>query len=397
MEPTTDELLAMFAALQARRAASTNGDAGPWESPTPLVNWVDAYGNGDDPARWLAEPLLPQHGGVAIFAKGGTGKSLLALWLAAALSTGASLLGPTEPVEVLYLDYEMTIRDVVERLEDMGYDDPLRLDRLHYASLPSLPSLDTLEGGRAVLDMATHLSTALVVIDTFGRAVNGEEDRSDTVRAWYRWTGQLLKDAGIAFLRIDHAGKDVTRGQRGTSAKNDDVDVVWEMSEKDGGEYLLRATKRRMSWVTERVVLQRSDDDGVLTYHWTDHTTAFLAGTKEVAGLLDDLGAAFDISRRQAMILLRDAGHGRANNVVADALRYRHETVSTTGEYHFSGGSYPQAGTTPMDEPSPQVVPPEYHEYQRPTPNSQGGEVYEVHPLAGGDPGLFDPPPEEEF
>jgi hypothetical protein len=301
MEPTSDELLAMFAALQARRAASSNGDAGPWESPTPLVNWVDAYGNGDDPARWLAEPLLPQHGGVAIFAKGGTGKSLLALWLAAALSTGASLLGPTEPVEVLYLDYEMTIRDVVERLEDMGYDDPLRLDRLHYASLPSLPSLDTLEGGRAVLDMATHLSTALVVIDTFGRAVNGEEDRSDTVRAWYRWTGQLLKDAGIAFLRIDHAGKDVTRGQRGTSAKNDDVDVVWEMSEKDGGEYL------------------------------------------------------------------------------------------------FSGGSYPQAGTTPVDEPSPQVVPPEYHEYQRPTPNSQGGEVYEVHPLAGGDPGLFDPPPEEEF
>ena len=143
------------------------------------------------------------------------------------MTTGRGLTGPVEPIEVLYLDYEMTIRDVVERLEDMGYDDPDALGRLHYASLPSLDPLDSETGGRAIVDMAQHLKVKLVVVDTFSRAVRGEENEADTVRNWYRWTGQLLKAAGIAFLRIDHAGKDAKLGQRGTSAKNDDVDVVW--------------------------------------------------------------------------------------------------------------------------------------------------------------------------
>ena len=43
-----------------------------------------------------------------------------------------------------------------------------------------------------------------------------------------------LKEAGIALLRIDHAGKDLTRGQRGTSAKRDDVEVVWFLKKLPG-------------------------------------------------------------------------------------------------------------------------------------------------------------------
>ena len=53
--------------------------------------------------------------------------------MAAGLATGHTLFGEVAPIEVLYLDYEMTTRDVVERLEDMGYDDPGVLKGLHYA------------------------------------------------------------------------------------------------------------------------------------------------------------------------------------------------------------------------------------------------------------------------
>jgi AAA domain len=105
-EPTTDDLLALFDELRRRRAATIGHvEGGEWEPPTPLVDWVEAYGCGDDPARWLAEPLLPVAGSAAIFAKSGTGKSLLALWLAAGLATGNGPAGPGEPIEVLYLDY----------------------------------------------------------------------------------------------------------------------------------------------------------------------------------------------------------------------------------------------------------------------------------------------------
>lgn len=368
-ELKTGELLAMFDELLARE--SMNGDEGD-EWPTPLVDWVTAYGGGEDPARWLYEPLLPDQGAVAIFAKGGTGKSLLALWIAADLAT-------TRAVDVLYLDYEMTLTTVVDRLEDMGHDDPLTLGHLHYASLPTLAPLDTAEGGRAVVDMARRLGVALVVIDTFGRAVDGEEDKADTVRAWYRWTGQLLKTAGVGFLRIDHAGKKIESGQRGSSAKNDDVDLVWEMTARDHGEYLLRATKRRVDWVAERVVLrQTTTDDGVLGYRFDDGGETYLAGTADVAAVLDELGAPLDLSRRKAMLLLREHGLGRRNNVVTDAVRYRRERSGTTLGYHSDAplevGSAPGSGT----EAKPQQVPPEYHAVPPAEPDGIGVHTYVV-------------------
>jgi KaiC/GvpD/RAD55 family RecA-like ATPase len=355
--PTYDQLLAVF---EAARSNGHGSGSQEWELPTPLIDWTEAYGLGDDPARWLAEPLIPDASAVAIFAKGGTGKSLLALWLAAGLATGSGLTGVCEPVEVLYLDYEMTIRDVVERLEDMGYDDPETLSRLHYASLPTLGPLDTEAGGRSVVEMAEHLKVKLVVVDTFSRAVRGDENEADTVRDWYRWTGRMLKTAGIGFLRIDHAGKDAAKGQRGTSAKNDDVDVVWEMTARDGGEYLLKTIKRRVSWVLERVVLHRIEDHGVMSYRWPDSAPTWLSGTKLVAAQLDELGAPVDISRRKAMVLLRSEGLGRSTNIVADAVRYRREAQD-----HPSGpletGVADGAGTVACSDESPQVVPPEDH------------------------------------
>jgi hypothetical protein len=392
-EPTTDDLLALFDELRSRRTAAKPVAEGEW--PTPLVDWVEAYGRGDDPARWLAEPLLPDAGSVAVFAKGGTGKSLLALWIAAGLATGLGLVGPVEAVEVLYLDYEMTLDTVVERLVDMGYDEPEALKRLHYASLPSLAPLDTAEGGRAVVGMAKGLGARLVVIDTFGRAVDGEEDKADTVRAWYRWTGQSLKTAGIGFLRIDHAGKHLENGQRGSSAKNDDVDVVWEMTERGHGEFLLRATKRRVSWVDERIVLRQTDVNGVLGYRWDSGSVTYLTGTAEVADLLDRLDAPIEISRRRAMALLRAEGHGKGNNVVADALRWRRESAEYRVQYLSNAGVRTVGVRAHSTGTNPQVVPPPYQSVPLSGPKGPPPHT----PVRGGEdqavPGLFDELPEE--
>ena len=50
----------------------------------------------------------------------------------------------------------MTPDDLDERLREMGYGPGSDLSNLHYATLPSLPPLDTPEGGKAVAEPAAE-------------------------------------------------------------------------------------------------------------------------------------------------------------------------------------------------------------------------------------------------
>jgi hypothetical protein len=341
----------------APQATNPNpGTADPLEDPDELlrnmlVDWGDFWLRDHGDAEWIAEPVIPAKRSVALFAPGGTGKSLLSLWLAASIATGKPTFGtPTTPKSVLYLDYEMTADDLAERLENMGYGADTNLTNLHYALLPSLPGLDQPEGGKAVVRLAQLVQAELVIIDTFGRAVHGDENEADTVRAWYRWTGIHLKHDGRAFVRVDHAGKDIEKGQRGTSAKNDDVDIVWQMTAGDAGTFKLKAKKRRMGWVPLEVDLTMTEDDH-LRFTLTDGHT-YPAGTKDAAKQLDTLGIHPTTSVNHALKALRDAGHGIRKQVVSAAQRYRRDLWINV-ELEPQSGSRP-SGTTPTQKVVPE-------------------------------------------
>ncbi len=225
----------------------------PVEQPTKtdniLINWQEFWTQSFPEEDWLIKPLIPRNQLVVIFAPGGTGKSLLALYIAAGLATGRNIFGiEHQPISVLYMDYEMQQAQLYERLTAMGYNADTNLTRLHYASLPPIASLDTPEGAKEVCDLARACQAELVIIDTFSRAVEGAENDADTVRNFYRWTALKLKTEGRSLLRIDHAGKDLKKGARGTSAKNDDVDLVWQMT-RAGDEVRLVPTKKRHTWI----------------------------------------------------------------------------------------------------------------------------------------------------
>lgn len=298
--------------------------------PLELVDWSTFWTRDLNAATWIAEPLIAEGRGHAIFAPGGTGKSLLGLCVVAAVATGRAILNkPAGPRRhVLYLDYEMTDLDLQERLDAMGYGPDIDLSHLHYALLPNLPPLDTREGAIALASVAAAVGAELVVIDTFGRAVEGEENDADTVRNYYRLTGMALKSRGIASLRIDHAGKDAGKGQRGSSAKNDDVDVVWELRKADGG-FVAVAKKRRMGWVPETVDISQVDGaDGVLTFTCQD--PVYPTGTMQTAAWMDAAGVPLGASVRAASAMLRAASDSRpalaqtTTAVVGAALKYRH-------------------------------------------------------------------------
>jgi RecA-family ATPase len=154
-----------------------------------------------------------------MFAVTGLGKSLLALDIAAAMATGRSVLGlpGSVPACISYFDLEMTRADLHDRLADLGYGADSDLSRLHYYQLPDLPPLDTAEGGETLMRVVERDRPTLVIIDTMARVVEGDENSADTYRDFFRCSGIRLKAAGVSLLRLDHAGKDASRGQRGSS------------------------------------------------------------------------------------------------------------------------------------------------------------------------------------
>lgn len=362
-----------------------------------LVDWPEFWKVDHNAVDWLMEPVIASGRSHALFAPGGTGKSLLALWLAATAAIGhQGLTKHAQPATVLYLDYEMTADDLSERLESMGYGADSDLSRLHYALLPSLPGLDEPEGGKAVVRLAEIVGADLVVIDTFGRAVHGDENDADTVRSWYRWTGLHLKAAGRAFVRVDHAGKDLDKGQRGTSAKNDDVDVVWQMTRQEGETFVLKARKRRMGWVPEKVTLERIDAPH-LHYKLHADDATYPEGTKAVADALDELDVPIEASRRVAVEALQTAGRGARTALVTAAQRWRRQALppfmdgpKAVGNQGGNQGSGAEA------EPVPEPLTTESSSPQLDGTGNQSGNQPEPPPDVDGNHGsplLGDPVP----
>jgi hypothetical protein len=160
---------------------------------------------------------------------------------------------------VVYVDHENEPkRDVWDdRLVPMNVS-PDELDRLHYLSFPEMGPLDRPEGGAELLAIALEVGADVVIVDTATRTVKGEENSNDTWTAWDRHTGVKLKKAGIAFLRIDHSGKDADKGQRGGSNKSTDVDIVWRLEKISDDEFTLTNEKERTR-VPEKVIALRRE------------------------------------------------------------------------------------------------------------------------------------------
>ena len=289
-----------------------------------LINWDKFWNTDKTDEEWLAWPLIPRGRAIALYAPAKAGKSTVLLAVVAALAAGQPILGgyTAPPCRCLYIDMEMTEADLHERLTDLGYGPDTDLTNLNYALLPSLPPMDTIEGAKALLDLVHHTGAEFVAIDTFGRAVEGDEDKADTVRAFYRHTGLALKAAGITYLRTDHSGKDTSKGQRGSSAKNDDVDLVWSLKRIENLITLTR-THSRISWVPPEVKIARQQTNGITEYLLDLEDEKLPDGTAGRAQLLDDLGLPINVTHRAAGTAVRSAGHTMSSDFITDAIRFR--------------------------------------------------------------------------
>jgi hypothetical protein len=322
--------------------------------PQP-IEWSTFWDKDRRAEDWLVEPVLPRGRGVSTYSPAKSQKSLHALYIAALLATGQRVLDrpACEPVSVVYMDLEMTEDDLAERLEDMGFGPESDLSHLHYYLLPALPPLDGPEGGDVMVSIVRQHAAELVVIDTTSRVLGGKENDSDSLRGFHQFTGLPLKALGVTLWRLDHAGKDLTRGQRGTSAKADDVDLVWELTPREDG-VRLRATHRRQGWVPETVDLVRLDDP--LRYEMA--AESWPLGTAALAATLDRLDIPLEWGGKRVRKALKDAGEKARVQLIVAAIRYRKQagTPSGTPSYQEAGtpnGNTPQfrLGNTPGNTP----------------------------------------------
>jgi hypothetical protein len=290
----------------------------PDEMLDMLVDWKTFWNQDHIVEDWIAKPLIARARQTALFAGAKTGKSWLTLNVVAALATGKPILGqpPVAHVHVLYLDYEMVEADLYERLEQFGYNQDDDLSHLHYALIPSLPPLNTLEGASAIMRLCELTKAEVVVIDTTGRAIEGEENSADSYREFARTTGLALKRAGIACVRTDHAGKDGGKkhGQRGSSAKNDDVDIVYRLDKTDDGLMLIR-THTRISWVPAQVNLIVEDtkdangDEGLKNIRLKHkQIEAWTQADIDAAKRLDELGIPRNVGVNEAQRIADSRG-----------------------------------------------------------------------------------------
>lgn len=286
-----------------------------------LIDWAEFAETDFESQEWLWPEVIPAGRSCAIWAKGGTGKSLVMLRMAVDMIEAGH--------NVLILDYEMSPTDLNDRLIDMDVD-PLDLvgSGLHYAQVPPLDPMDTERGGQQVRRLAAAVNADVVIIDTFARAVSGDEDSADTVRAFYRATGMLLKQDGRAWVRLDHAGKGNADDARGSSAKNDDVDLVWKLSKTDSG-YEFKRGKVRMGYVQEKVQLVRSDEPFVLRLQRSS-APSYPEGTGALHGELRGAGIDFGLSERRFFAAARDAGVNASNKRLRAAKRYHVESSSVS-------------------------------------------------------------------
>jgi replicative DNA helicase len=207
----------------------------------------------------ILNPWLKENSIVLISGWRGTGKTWFALGLLDAI-TGAKPFGPWQtlnPVPCLFLDGEMPAQDIKERISSLGLtfnrQNPLYIMSDALANQCGLPRVDlTNETWRSTLKrLLTEKGIKLWVLDNIASLASGIDENVkkdwDPINQWLL----ELRFSGISTIMLHHVNKE--GGQRGTSAREDNLDISITIkapqhyNPEDGAMFVVHFTKSRVS------------------------------------------------------------------------------------------------------------------------------------------------------
>lgn len=193
-----------------------------------LIPWAKLK---DEPVRWLVKDILPANSFSALYGRPGSYKSFAAIYLAACIATGSEAFGkPCKQGPVVYIAGEggaglKRRRDALVKKHQLGHDIPVYFIKAQLNLRSSLDDMTALvEAVRAL-----QIEPSLIVVDTLARAyAGGEENSAAEMGQFVAVIGAIMEQLSCGVLVIHHAGKDESRGMRGSSALLGAVDSELE-------------------------------------------------------------------------------------------------------------------------------------------------------------------------
>lgn len=283
----------------------------------------------DLPERKRHVAWLCEGGNVMVFGPRGVGKTMLQLSLAVSLATGTPFLkwAVREPVGVLYVDGEMQLDDLRNRVTALSPQPPGLLHLLPSEWVYHRLKRDLVLTGEPMRDSLTQLLDAypdirVVILDNISCLFAGIDE--DKKRDWEPINAWLirLRHRGLTTVLVHHAGKGGQ--QRGTSGREDSLDTVIQLDRpsdydpREGCHFELKFTKSRSVKGEEvgPLDVRLEERNGQLTWTYQSLETS---KEDQASGLLDEgitspgeIAEALGISRSYAWKLKRKIEKARA-------------------------------------------------------------------------------------
>ncbi len=211
------------------------------ELQTDDVLTLDGYMNEDIPAEtFLLEPWLINPSYNLLVATRGLGKTWFSLAVAIAVASGTDIVNwqAPEPQGVLYIDGEMSPRQLQDRLRSMSIGVPHVKENLRILSVPYMvkhdkePVILSNKYWRTQIKifLGEHSDIKLLIVDNVSCLFPGldENNKQDWDEPDAFFIG--LRSLGITTIVVHHTGKEGYKGQRGSSAREDHVDISLRLS-----------------------------------------------------------------------------------------------------------------------------------------------------------------------
>lgn len=212
----------------------------------PLVPFADIGTSPPPPRKWVWDQLVPAGEVTLLGAHGGTGKSWLALMLAAQAAQGLPMFGKAVArSRVVILSAEdgpdtvrLRLRDVCQGLsvdpqalsESLEVWDGTQADPTLFAGQRGKPGAAT-AAGQAFAERLARARPGLLIVDNASDAYGGDEiDRRD-VRAFVQFLARTVRPWGGAVLLLAHVNKMTSRaGGRPEDSESYSGSTAWHNS-----------------------------------------------------------------------------------------------------------------------------------------------------------------------
>jgi hypothetical protein len=170
-----------------------------------------------------AYPIIRSDGVNILFGQGAQGKSYISTFICMLVQSGMDHAGiATEQGNVLYLDWEDSWQSVNRRVMALKKGNDYALEDIDHVDM-SGTTLDTEMSN--ITRMIEDRDISLVVIDSFGMAVGGNQNESDYVKG----VMSSLNELKAAVLVIDHVSKENGNTPIGSNYKQTSARNVWKI------------------------------------------------------------------------------------------------------------------------------------------------------------------------